>query len=99
MTEKPSQATMDAARGKILMLHRVMVVIMVGYIPLIFITYLLQLPEWFIICCAVSLIFGGVTVAFRIGYSRCPLCNERYHVRGMSGNIFVRKCMHCGIEL
>lgn len=99
MTDDTDQNAARPPLHRISTLHRVMLGILIGYIPLVFLLYLAQLPEWLIIGAAVVLVCMGMVVAFAIGYSRCPACGQFFHVRGMSGNIFVRKCLHCGLPL
>ena len=42
-----------------------------------------------------------LVVLFRAGDRfrkwRCPGCGETFHQKGMTGNAFARRCMHCGL--
>jgi hypothetical protein len=35
----------------------------------------------------------------RVHFSRCPRCGNLFHSTGFWHNIWVRKCMHCGLRL
>ena len=35
--------------------------------------------------------------AHRLRQWRCPRCGETFHERGLTGNPFARRCMHCGL--
>jgi len=93
------QAPTASALRKIKSMHRWMIGILIAYIPVVILLYLLQLPEWLILVSAVGLICLGIVIAFMLGFSRCPDCKQYFHVRGMTGNIFSGKCLHCGITI
>jgi hypothetical protein len=76
-----------------------MVGILIAYIPVVVILFMMRLPEWLILVSAVGLICMGIVIAFMLGFSRCPDCKQYFHVRGMTGNIFSGKCLHCGIMI
>jgi predicted RNA-binding Zn-ribbon protein involved in translation (DUF1610 family) len=64
---------------------------------------------------AVMVVFGSARQAFVVGAVwaasfvalsltiasfRCPRCGNLYHIRwGVGGNAWVKRCMHCGLEL
>src|SRR3954453_10491004 len=49
-------------------------------------------------------ITAGVWVAAMMvtGWSlalwKCPRCSHRFGLRGLYGNLFTRKCLHCGLR-
>ncbi|RQW77957.1 MAG: hypothetical protein EHM51_00870 [Geobacter sp.] len=99
MTTVSEQLQVEAVLGRIRSLHLVLAAVLVCYVPAVFILYLMQLPELLIIAASSLLIILGLIIALIIGFARCPACNNYFHVRGASGNVFVRKCMNCGITL
>ena len=53
-----------------------------------------------------TLVVGAVWAASFVALSlmmasfRCPRCGNLYHIRwGVGGNPWVKRCMHCGLEL
>ena len=99
MTTIGEQPQAEAVLRRLRLLHLVLAAILIGYVPVIFILYLMQLPELLIIAASVLLIFLGLIIGLIIGFARCPACNNYFHVRGMTGHVFVRKCMNCGVIL
>ena len=99
MTTASEQPQVETALRRIRSLHVVLTAVLIGYIPAVFILYVMQLPELLIIAASVLFILLGIGTALVIGFARCPSCNNHFHVRGMTGNVFVRRCLHCGVAL
>lgn len=74
-------------------------VVVITFVPVVYLLFLLQLPERVIITTGTAWVCLGVILELFMGFSRCPACRGFFHVRGMSGNIFTRKCMNCGVPL
>jgi hypothetical protein len=99
MTDNNEQERVEAGLKDIRFLHRLLVGILITYIPVVAGFYVMRLPEWLIIASAVIWVSAGIIVAFAIGFSRCPTCGRYFHVRGTGGGVFVKACVHCGVRL
>ena len=39
-----------------------------------------------------------VVTGFRLTYWRCPSCGKAFFARLLVGNLFARRCLHCGLR-
>ena len=56
-----------------------------------------------------NVVFGGAVAAvtflgmcgcwLHAVFSRCPRCSHLFYIRGVFGNVFARRCSHCGLAL
>ena len=99
MTTIEENEAIKAGLRKIRRKHRWLGWIIALYIPVVFLLYFLQFPQWLILGSAVFLICLGIVIAFIIGLAPCPDCGKPFHVQGMGGSIFTSSCLHCGISL
>ncbi|KAF0219529.1 MAG: hypothetical protein FD174_1989 [Geobacteraceae bacterium] len=99
MTDTPEQERINAGLKRIRTFRKSLGVIVLGFIPVVYLLYLLELDEWLFMSLGVAWVCLGVVIELVIGFSRCPACRGYFHVRGMTGNIFARKCMNCGVPL
>lgn len=40
-----------------------------------------------------------VIAGLRMQNARCPRCSKRFHLRGLYGHAFNRRCLNCGLQL
>ncbi len=99
MTDPQEQQRIHAGLRRIRLLRTGLGVIAMAFVPLVYLLYVLELPIKIFMSIGAGWVCLGVIIELIIGFSRCPSCRGYYHVRGMSGNIFARKCMNCGIPL
>ncbi len=84
---------------RIRFLRKFLLVIVILFAPLVYVMAMKELPLRLIMTIGIAWICVGVVVELLIGFARCPACRGYFHVRGMSGNIFAKKCMNCGVAL
>lgn len=41
---------------------------------------------------------GCVLLGFKVFEFACPRCGESFYTKGLSGNPYTSKCMHCGLR-
>ncbi len=99
MTDTRDQQIIAAGLKRIRFLRRFLLVIVILFAPLVYVMAMRELPLRLIMTIGIAWICVGVVVELLIGFARCPACRGYFHVRGMSGNIFAKKCMHCGVAL
>ena len=99
MTDALDQQKIAAGLKRIRFLRKFLLVIVILFAPLVYFMAMKELPLRFIMTVGISWISVGVIVELLIGFARCPACRGYFHVRGMSGNIFTKKCMNCGVVL
>lgn len=80
-------------------MRRWLAAVLLTYLPMVCLFYAVRLPEWIIISACALWVCAGIIIAFRIGYSICPVCRQYFHVRGMVGSTFSKVCVNCGIRL
>jgi hypothetical protein len=99
MMDIQDQERITASLKRIRTFRKSLGVIVLGFIPLVYLLYLMELPEWLFFSIGIAWVCLGVIIELIVGFSRCPACRGYFHVRGMAGNIFARKCMNCGVPL
>jgi hypothetical protein len=89
-----------AALARIRRLRRTTWLVWLAGVPIMAIVgVLLRLPRFAL---AIGMVWSGafVVLALKVSTSRCPRCGNLYHVRwGIGGNVWSRRCMHCGLAL
>ncbi len=93
------QQRINAGLKRLRFLRRSLGVIVITFVPVVYLLLIMDVPERIIMTIGITMVCLGVVIELVIGFSRCPACKNFFHVRGMSGNIFARKCMNCGIPL
>ncbi len=99
MTDTQEQRQIEAGLKRIRFLRKFLLVIVILFAPLVYVMAMKELPLRLIMTVGITWICVGVVVELLIGFARCPACRSYFHVRGMSGNIFTKKCMNCGVAL
>ncbi len=99
MSEVRDDLQIAAGLKRIRFLRRLLLVIVILFVPLVYVMAMKELPLRLIMTVGIAWICVGVVVELLIGFARCPACRSYFHVRGMSGNIFTKKCMNCGVAL
>jgi predicted membrane chloride channel (bestrophin family) len=99
MTETPDREKIAKGLKRIRTLRKLLLVIVIVFAPLVYLMAMEELPLGIVMSVGISWICLGVVIELMIGFSRCPACREYFHVRGMTGNLLARKCMHCGVPL
>jgi hypothetical protein len=93
------QERIEAALRRIRCLRRWLAVVLLTYLPMGGLFYALRIPAAFFLTACAVWVCVGIMIALRIGFSICPVCRQYFHVRGMAGNTFAKKCVNCGISL
>ncbi len=99
MSDAHDKRQIAAGLKRIRFLRRFLLVIVILFAPLVYVMAMKELPLRLIMTVGIFWICVGVVVELLIGFARCPACRGYFHVRGMSGNIFTKKCMNCGVAL
>src|SRR5512146_110168 len=99
MSEVRDDLQIAAGLKRIRFLRRLLLVIVILFVPLVYVMAMKELPLRLIMTVGIAWICVGVIVELLIGFARCPACRGYFHVRGMSGTIFTQKCMNCGVAL
>ncbi len=99
MTVTPDQDRIAPGLKRIRFLRKFLLVIVILFVPLVYFMAMKELPLRLVMGVGIAWICVGVIVELLIGFARCPACRGYFHVRGMSGNIFTKKCMNCGVAL
>ena len=101
MTESQDQDQQPIQAGlkRIRLLRALFKGILIAFLPVVIAISLIGLPERTVMTIGIVVICVGILVEVVIFFSRCPKCRQYFHVRGMGGSLFTRKCLHCGIQL
>ncbi len=99
MTDTPDKQKVTAGLKRIRFLRKFLLVIVILFAPLVYVMAMKELQLRLIMTVGITWICVGVAVELLIGFARCPACRSYFHVRGMNGNIFTKKCMNCGVAL
>jgi hypothetical protein len=70
-----------------------------SFIPFVLIVSFLRQPDWIITFIGIAWVILFVVFGMIHAFVRCPACNKPFNFRGLYGNPFTSKCLHCGISL
>ena len=70
-----------------------------AFVPLAVIAAVLKPPESIVTPIAVFLFGSWVVHALVHVLYRCPACRRLFHLRGLYGNAFTPRCLHCGLDI
>jgi hypothetical protein len=99
MTNNPDPEKIAVGLKRIRFLRKFLLVIVILFAPLVYFMAMKELSLRLVMTVGIAWICVGVIVELLIGFARCPACRGYFHVRGMNGNIFAKKCMNCGVAL
>ncbi|SNB47738.1 hypothetical protein [Geobacter sp. DSM 9736] len=99
MTDTIDPAQITRGLRKIRLMRRLLFFIILAFAPLVYFLTMFDLAEGTVIMSGIIWIAAGIILEFVIGFSRCPACRKHFHVRGMTGNFFTKKCMNCDTSL
>ena len=99
MTELGAPDLVSVGLNRIRRLRALFKCILLAFAPVVSGVFFLGLSEQTVVGTAVLMVGVGVILEIGIFFSRCPACRGYFHVRGVSGSMFARKCLHCGTSL
>ena len=99
MTESENHLRIQSGLARIRFLRRALLVIILVFAPLVYVIAMQNVPMRIVMIVGISWICLGVIIELVLGFTRCPACRGYFHVKGMSGSIFAKKCLHCGVSL
>lgn len=70
-----------------------------GAIPVFGALGFLRVPEGLFGALAIGWFATWCVTVLQHGLAACPACNRRFRIKGLYGNAFTSKCMHCGLAI